>query len=139
LSKPGATVFQAIPKGWTAFIYSECIFLSIVFEYFRPNPPVLDGQISINGQTHDKHNTLVLTSSPDQEGVQITRPESSPDITSRFVLIAGEPLDQKVVQYGPFVLNNDKQVRQAFMDFQLGMNGFERAPGWRSEIGGEMH
>jgi hypothetical protein len=25
LSKPGATVFQPIPKGWTAFLYGKLI------------------------------------------------------------------------------------------------------------------
>ena len=36
---------------------------------------------------------------------------------------------------GPFVLNDRQGVMEAIMDFQQGRNGFERAPGWRSEIG----
>lgn len=51
------------------------------------------------------------------------------------VLIAGEPLDQKVVQYGPFVMNSQQQVQQALLDFRSYSNGFERARGWQSEIG----
>jgi redox-sensitive bicupin YhaK (pirin superfamily) len=51
------------------------------------------------------------------------------------VLIAGQPLDQKVVQYGPFVMNSQEQVQQALLDFRSYSNGFERARGWRSEIG----
>lgn len=51
------------------------------------------------------------------------------------VLIAGLPLDQKVVQYGPFVLNSQEQVYQAMLDYQSHSNGFERAKGWQSEIG----
>ena len=53
-------------------------------------------------------------------------------------LVAGQPLDQKVVQYGPFVLNSQEGVYQAMMDFQTNSNGFERAKGWRSEIGKSM-
>lgn len=51
------------------------------------------------------------------------------------VLIAGLPLDQKVVQYGPFVLNSQEQVYQAMLDYQSHSNGFERGKGWQSEIG----
>ncbi len=51
------------------------------------------------------------------------------------VLVAGLPLDQKVVQHGPFVLNSQEQAYQAMLDFQSHSNGFERAAGWRSKIG----
>jgi len=48
------------------------------------------------------------------------------------------PLDQPVVQYGPFVLTDASQVRQAMMDYSTFTNGFERANGWESEIGKVM-
>jgi len=54
------------------------------------------------------------------------------------VLVAGLPLDQKVVQYGPFVLNSQEQVHQAMLDYQSHSNGFERAAGWESKIGKNM-
>jgi hypothetical protein len=38
-------------------------------------------------------------------------------------------------QYGPFVLNTEKQAREAIMDYRSGTNGFEKAPGWVSAIG----
>jgi redox-sensitive bicupin YhaK (pirin superfamily) len=53
-------------------------------------------------------------------------------------LVAGLPLDQKIVQYGPFVLNSQEEVYQALMDYQTQSNGFERAAGWQSEIGKSM-
>lgn len=59
-------------------------------------------------------------------------------LTYTPVLVAGLPLDQKVVQYGPFVLNTQDEVYQALMDFQTHSNGFERAKGWKSEIGKTM-
>jgi redox-sensitive bicupin YhaK (pirin superfamily) len=43
-----------------------------------------------------------------------------------------------IVQYGPFVLNDATQVRQALMDYQSFSNGFERARNWESEIGRSM-
>jgi len=36
---------------------------------------------------------------------------------------------------GPFVMNTADQIRQAIEDYSFGRNGFERAPGWQSEIG----
>ena len=36
---------------------------------------------------------------------------------------------------GPFVMNTYEEISQAIMDYSEGKNGFERAPGWRSEIG----
>lgn len=65
---------------------------------------------------------------------------------SRFVfltpesigIVAGLPLDQPVVQYGPFVLNTKEEVYKALLDYQSFTNGFERAKDWQSEIGQSM-
>jgi hypothetical protein len=71
--------------------------------------------------------------------ILLTRVEYDRDILTypilSVVLIAGLPLDQKVVQYGPFVMNTEAEVQQALMDFRTYSNGFERARGWQSEIG----
>ena len=32
-------------------------------------------------------------------------------------------------------MNTADQIRQAIEDYSFGRNGFERAPGWQSEIG----
>ncbi|KAI3377487.1 hypothetical protein L3Q82_008668, partial [Scortum barcoo] len=50
---------------------------------------------------------------------------------SHFVLIAGEPLKEPVVQHGPFVMTTEEEIRQAIKDYQTGRNGFERAVNWR--------
>lgn len=36
---------------------------------------------------------------------------------------------------GPFVMNTAEQIRATIEDYSHGKNGFERAPGWESEIG----
>ena len=36
---------------------------------------------------------------------------------------------------GPFVMNTAEQIRETLEDYSRGKNGFERAPGWESEIG----
>ena len=39
---------------------------------------------------------------------------------SRLLLIAGRPLGEPIVQYGPFVMNTEKQIHEAFDDFRAG-------------------
>uniref|UniRef100_A0A3Q2FQ83 Pirin n=1 Tax=Cyprinodon variegatus TaxID=28743 RepID=A0A3Q2FQ83_CYPVA len=53
---------------------------------------------------------------------------------SHFVLIAGEPINEPVVQQGPFVMTTEEEIKQTILDFQNGRNGFERAKNWRSKI-----
>lgn len=38
-----------------------------------------------------------------------------------FLLMAGVPLREPVVQHGPFVMSTREQVKQAFADFQQGL------------------
>ncbi|XP_064878757.1 pirin isoform X2 [Oncorhynchus nerka] len=51
-----------------------------------------------------------------------------------FVLIAGQPINEPVVQHGPFVMNTEEEINQAVRDYRTGTNGFERATAWRSKI-----
>lgn len=39
---------------------------------------------------------------------------------ARFLVLAGRPLREPVVQYGPFVMNTEEEIRQAIRDFQTG-------------------
>ncbi|KAH9966875.1 pirin domain-containing protein [Russula dissimulans] len=113
--RPGK-IFQDLPAGWTAFIY------------------ILNGKITIGDSkvTHDAFHTLVLSADDQETGVSVTALEGNTD----FVLIAGEPLDQEVVQYGPFVMTTREEIQKTFLDYRLGQNGFENAHVWKSKIGG---
>jgi quercetin 2,3-dioxygenase len=39
------------------------------------------------------------------------------------LLLAGEPLNEPIVGSGPFVMNNDEEIRQAILDYQNGKMG----------------
>lgn len=116
MEESGATFFQDIPLGWTAFIYIWKGVIRIGND--------------IDGPVHDNFHTLVLSNNG-EPGVQLTATEND----TQFVLIAGEPLDQTVFQYGPFVMTNREEVQQTLLDYQFGRNGFEKAHTWKSKIG----
>ena len=42
------------------------------------------------------------------------------DEGARFVLIAGRPLREPVVQYGPFVMNTRDEIEQVIDDYRNG-------------------
>jgi len=118
LKKKGASVFQDLPAGWNSFIYT------------------LKGSLAVNlssgSKPHEPYHTLVLSSKDGETGVALTAEEDN----TEFVLISGEPLDQEVVKYGPFVLASREDLEQTLIDYRTGQNGFERARTWKSKIGG---
>jgi hypothetical protein len=95
MTEPGSTVFQPLPKGWTAFVYSE-LPLSI----HQDSADDSHRRTPTNWGRRYKSREIPY-SRPDfkdgEDGVQLTKPENTTGET-RFVLIAGEPLDQPVVQ-----------------------------------------
>ena len=119
--EPGGKIEQDLPTGWNAFAYT----LSGTTTFGVGKDETTVGQ----------YNNVVFEQSGDTVHVSVDKNAKE---SGKFILVAGLPLDQKVVQYGPFVLNTQEQVYQAMMDFQTHENGFERAKGWRSEIGKSM-
>uniref|UniRef100_A0A6I8NFK4 Pirin n=1 Tax=Ornithorhynchus anatinus TaxID=9258 RepID=A0A6I8NFK4_ORNAN len=80
-------------------------------------------------QKVEPHHTAVLG-----EGDSVQVENKDPE-RSHFILVAGEPIKEPVVQHGPFVMNTEEEISQAIIDFRGAKNGFERARTWKSKIG----
>jgi len=55
------------------------------------------------------------------EGAQLTI--TGVAARSEIILLTGQPIGEPVARYGPFVMNTDAEVRQAFSDFERGLFG----------------
>ena len=76
----------------------------------------LNGIASVNGVSTG--NTKMVTFHPDGEDIEI---EAHTD--GLLLFVAGDPIGEKVAQYGPFVMNNQTEVMQAMRDYQMGKMG----------------
>jgi quercetin 2,3-dioxygenase len=97
--KKGGKIFIPIPEKYNAFIY------------------LLDGKANIDGYGFAEGlHAYVLAN--DGEGISIEAIENT-----RALLLSGEPLNEKVVAHGPFVMNTETQILEAMRDYQMGKMG----------------
>ncbi|KAI9101369.1 putative quercetinase [Phlyctochytrium arcticum] len=109
---------QLVPEGWTAFVYTLAGCDIVIHTGDKTT-------------TVGPHTTAVLS----EEGSHLKVTAGS-DKEAHFVLIAGQKLKEPIVQHGPFVMSTRDEIMQAFMDYEMGKNGFEGAKKWASKIGG---
>src|SRR5450830_1539767 len=100
----GASFDQPLPPGHNAFLYT-----------FR-------GEVQVDGKSVAALRMALLANSPDADGVRITAPQGG-----RVILIAGQPLNEPIAQYGPFVMNSQAEIFQAVQDFREGKFGEKAA------------
>ena len=99
VAKSGGRVSIPLPSHHNAFIY------------------LLDGRINVEGfGLTDGLHAVVFEN--DGEAIAFTAIEDT-----RILLMSGEPLNEKVVAQGPFVMNNETQILEAMRDYQKGKMG----------------
>jgi redox-sensitive bicupin YhaK (pirin superfamily) len=82
---------------------------------------VLRGKVSINGdESADPAELAVL----ERTGTRVVL-EASEDAT--VLVLNGEPIEEPVIGYGPFVMNTQDEIRKAFSDYHNGRLGRARA------------
>jgi hypothetical protein len=95
-----ATLTQlALPEGHTAMVV------------------VLSGQVTANGQQTAGPAQMLLL---DRAGDSVVL---AADADTTLLILTGEPIDEPVVGYGPFVMNSQDEIRQAVADFNSGRFG----------------
>ncbi|SDD28828.1 hypothetical protein SAMN05216345_107295 [Cupriavidus sp. YR651] len=97
----GQRFSQTLPAGHNAFVY-----------VYRGEVKVGDGS---DAAVVEAQRMGVLDNAGQADGVVITASEDA-----RFLLIAGQPLNEPIAQYGPFVMNTQEQIYQTLADFRDG-------------------
>ena len=79
---------------------------------------VYRGEVTIGDQLLPAKHLAILSNDALADGVII---EASGD--AKALLIAGKPLHEPIVQYGPFVMNSEQEIYQAINDYRAGRLG----------------
>lgn len=83
---------------------------------------LFEGSGSLNGQPLSGR-TLATLGEADSK-VEFTAAGQG----ARFILASGKPINEPIVQYGPFVMNTREEIEEAMRDFQT--NNFIRHKAW---------
>ena len=102
--KPGGSVTQEVPSAFNAFAY------------------VVDGEGLFGAERERAGDGQMVLFAQDGDELRIENPEDS-KTTLDVLLIAGSPLNEPVVRYGPFVMNTREEIYQAIEDYRLGRMG----------------
>jgi redox-sensitive bicupin YhaK (pirin superfamily) len=77
---------------------------------------VLGGRVRVDGRELAGGQLALFHREGDEVKVEATE-------ASKLLMLSGEPIDEPVFGYGPFVMNSEMEIRQAIRDYQLGRMG----------------
>jgi redox-sensitive bicupin YhaK (pirin superfamily) len=93
----GVTFETEIPDTHNAFIY------------------VYRGKVKVGDVQVESRRMGILSNNAGADSLRITASKEA-----RFILVAGKPLNEPIVQYGPFVMNTQEEIHKALDDFRSG-------------------
>lgn len=105
---PMNVVHAVIPAGKSLLIEINKDFNSGIY--------ITKGKINTGGQFAEISDMVIFEN--DGEEINVTADEDS-----EILLLSGKPLNEPVVQYGPFVMNTMGEIKQAFLEYREGKFG----------------
>jgi len=102
--EPGGVTTQRVPHGYNAFAY------------------VVDGAGLFGEEGERGADGQMVMFAPDGNEVRIENPGDAKAMLE-VLLIAGVPLNEPIARYGPFVMNTEAEIHQAFDDYRQGRMG----------------
>ena len=77
---------------------------------------VVNGSAGVNGQTVAEHSFVLFENAGEE--IEITTSEGAV-----ILLLSGEPIDEPIVAYGPFVMNTTEEIIESIREVQAGKFG----------------
>ena len=102
--EPGGVATQQVPRDYNAFAY------------------VVDGAGLFGAEGERADDGQMVMFATDGDEVRIENPEDA-KAALEVLLIAGVPLNEPIARYGPFVMNTEAEINQAFEDYSRGRMG----------------
>ena len=102
--EPGGVVTQSVLAEYNAFAY------------------LVEGAGLFGGASERANDGQMVMFAQDGEQIRIENPADA-QTRLEVLLIAGLPLNEPVARYGPFVMNTEREIRQAFEDYVRGRMG----------------
>ncbi|MGH3467055.1 MAG: pirin-like C-terminal cupin domain-containing protein [Thermocrispum sp.] len=104
--QPGAQLSTPWPAEFNAMVY----VLSGAGTVGSEGRPLVEGQLAVLG-----HGDAIAVTAGDRQDNRTGALE--------VLLLGGKPIGERVVQYGPFVMNDQTEILDAMRDFHAGRMG----------------
>ena len=118
-------VAGAVQREHTEPLYLD-VHLPAGTRFVQPIPPAhhaftytYRGTVLVGGTAVPDRNMAILAN--DAAGQGVVKAEAD----ARLLIVAGQPLNEPIAQYGPFVMNTGEEIQQALRDYRDGL--FESA------------
>tara|TARA_B100000787_G_scaffold170309_1_gene166185 strand:+ start:71217 stop:72104 length:888 start_codon:yes stop_codon:yes gene_type:complete len=81
---------------------------------------LIEGDVTVNDTILlRKNENQMIQFNNDGEGFQLRA-----NSTSKLLFLSGVPINEKVISYGPYVMNTQTEILEAMRDYQMGKMGF---------------
>ena len=98
---PASRLDQPVPRGWNALAY------------------VFGGRARVGRDRRVVQDGSLAVLAHDGDALRL----EGDGVPGRVLLLAGEPIREPVVRYGPFVMNTEQEIMQAIEDYRAGRMG----------------